>query len=121
MQSGWHSRKRKLMYEESDSDSEYDVSDDSTISSYSVDYQDDYQDNEVGERTDFQEFEYEAVKSGMWIIVIYEEEKWLGRVLEIRGGQVRVQCLEKPFGVTGPQKLESGHEAIFHFKFIKRM
>ena len=48
------SRKRKLMYEESNSGSEYDVSDDSTIDSYSVDYQGDYQDNEVGERIDLQ-------------------------------------------------------------------
>ena len=42
------------MYEESNSGSEYDVSDDSTIDSYSVDYQGDYQDNEVGERIDLQ-------------------------------------------------------------------
>ena len=48
------SQKRKLMYEESNSGSEYDVSDDSTIDSYSVDYQGDYQDNEVGERIDLQ-------------------------------------------------------------------
>ena len=48
----------------------------------------------------------EVVKSGMWVIAIYEGEKLLGRLLEKKGSQVRVQCLERLFGVTGPQKLE---------------
>ena len=56
--SGLHSRRRMLMYEESDFDSDYDVSDDSTIGGYSVDYQDDYQDNEVGEQIDLPKLEW---------------------------------------------------------------
>ena len=114
-----HSRERNLIYEESYSDSEYDVSDDSTIGSYSVDYHDDYQDNEFGVQTDLQELEYETVKSGMWVMVIYDEEKWIGRVLEKAEGQVRVQCLEMLFGVTGSQKLKSDHEGKFYFQVYK--
>ena len=31
-----------------------------------------------------------------------------------KAGQVRVRCLEKPFGVNMPQNMEWEHEAAFH-------
>ena len=42
----------------------------------------------------------------MWVIAIYEDEKWLANVVDKRGNQVLVCCLEKPFGVKEPQNLE---------------
>ena len=42
---------------------------------------------------------YEKVKEGMWVIVIYEDEKWVGKVVTKCHDQVCVRCLEKPFGI----------------------
>ena len=43
---------------------------------------------------------YEKLKEGMLVvIVIYEEEKWIGKVVTKCHDQVFVRCLEKPFGI----------------------
>ena len=49
----------------------------------------------------------------MWVIPIYEDEKWLANIVDKRGNQVLVCCLEKPFGVKEPQNLEWEEDAIF--------
>ena len=49
----------------------------------------------------------------MWMIDIYQDEKWLANVVDKRGNQVLVRCLEKPFGVKEPQNLEREEDAIF--------
>ena len=49
----------------------------------------------------------------MWVIDIYQDEKWLANVVDKRGNQVLVCCLEKPFGVKKPQNLEREEDAIF--------
>ena len=49
---------------------------------------------------------FDDVNIGMWVIAIYEDEKWLANVVDKRGNQVLVRCLEKPFGVKEPQNLE---------------
>ena len=36
-----------------------------------------------------------------------------------REGQVRVRCLEKPFGVNMPQNMERQHEAVFYHNVYK--
>ena len=38
----------------------------------------------------------------MWVIVIYEEEKWIGKVVTKGHDQVCVRCLEKPFVIHQP-------------------
>ena len=45
---------------------------------------------------------YEKVKEWMWVIVIYEEEKWIGKVVTKGHDQVCVRCLEKPFVIHQP-------------------
>ena len=46
--------------------------------------------------------------SGNWVIARYEGELFLGLILEItEKDKARVQCLEKPFGITEPQSLWS--------------
>ena len=35
----------------------------------------------------------EKVKEGMWVIVIYEEEKWIGKVVTKCHDQVCIRCL----------------------------
>ena len=49
---------------------------------------------------------FDDVNIGMWVIAIYEDEKWLANVVDKWGNQVLVHCLEKPFGVKEPQNLE---------------
>ena len=72
-------------------------------------------DDESEDKTnDLEEIHYEDVKSGMWVLVFYEQEKCLGKVIEKREGQVRVRCLKKPFGVNMPQNMEREHGAVFY-------
>ena len=56
---------------------------------------------------------YEKVKEGMWVIVIYEEEKWIGKVVTKCHDQVCVRCLEKPFGLHQSQLLERQEDSIY--------
>ena len=61
---------------------------------------------------------FDGVNIRMWVIAIYEDEKWLANVVDKRGNQVLVCCLEKPFGVKEPQNLEQEDvifiEQVFH-------
>ena len=43
---------------------------------------------------------YGEVNPGIWVIVFYEGEKFLGKVQEKKAGQFKVLCLEKPFGIN---------------------
>ena len=56
------------------------------------------------------------VIENMWVIVIYKEEKFLGRVLEKRNSEYLVKCLQKPLGIREPQEMEK--DAIFYEKII---
>ena len=50
----------------------------------------------------------------MWVLVIYEMEKFIGRVAAKKCQQVMVHCLEKPFGIGVAQKFERENEAIYY-------
>ncbi|PIK41122.1 hypothetical protein BSL78_22032 [Apostichopus japonicus] len=56
------------------------------------------------------------VKVSMWVKVKYEEEVFIGRVLQKVGDEVCVRCLEKPFGVDKgmPQEMEKESAPIFY-------
>ena len=43
---------------------------------------------------------------GMWVVVKYEGEKFIGNVLGKRNGEFQVHCLDKPFGIREPQSYE---------------
>ena len=64
-------------------------------------------DNVESERK-FQPIDLSNTLSGNWVIARYEGEYFLGLILEIteKKDKARVQCLEKPFGITEPQSLE---------------
>ena len=42
----------------------------------------------------------------MWVIVVYEGEKFLGTIQKIGNGKFNARCLEKALGITGPQLQE---------------
>ena len=50
----------------------------------------------------------ESFTPGSWLLVEYEQEFFLGIVLEVSklGSNVHVPCLEKPYGVSDPPDLE---------------
>ena len=64
--------------------------------------------------TCMKEMKYEEIKVGQWVKVIYEEETFIGKVVEKKNGESRVQCLQKPFGIKMPQQMERDEEAIFY-------
>ena len=53
------------------------------------------------------------------MLVFYEQEKFLGKVIEKREDQVSVRCLEKPFAINMPQNMEREHEAVFYYNVYK--
>ena len=46
-------------------------------------------DRDKEERNYPEDVQFEDVKSGMWVLVFYEQENWLGNVLEKQEGQVK--------------------------------
>ena len=53
---------------------------------------------------DEDEIEYCDVKEGMWVVVVYEEERFIGKVQHKKAGEVNVRRLEKPLGINLPVK-----------------
>ena len=56
----------------------------------------------------------DSVRSGQWLFVEYEGEFFLGIVLEVSCTGTRVQCLEKPYGISEPQDLEKAHISAWY-------
>ena len=51
---------------------------------------------------------------GDWVLVVYEGEKYLGKVLSKRKDEVQVHCLEKLWGIQELQQFERIDNAIFY-------
>ena len=68
---------------------------------------------DTGNLITLQPIPFDDVNIGMWVIDIYQNEKWLANVVDKRGNQVLVRCLEEPFGVKEPQNLQREEDAIF--------
>lgn len=62
------------------------------------------------------ELDLADVKSGMWVKVTYEEEWFLGKVVEKFDTRCSVRCLEKPFGVREPQNMEPEKHTVVYDK-----
>ena len=63
----------------------------------------------------FEPVDLSNASSGNWVIAKYEEDYFLGLILEIteKKDKVRVQCLEKPFGITEPQSITAAIQLCF--------
>ena len=55
---------------------------------------------------------FEDVQLNSWVLVIYEEEKFMGKVLAKGATKVKVQCLTKPYGIPTAQEFEK--DAIYY-------
>ena len=55
----------------------------------------------------------DSIKEGNWVLVEYEEERFLGKVICVKGNEVLVRCLQKPYGISEPQKFKCEEDAIF--------
>ena len=60
---------------------------------------------------------HKDVKEGMWVVVNYEEEKFLGKVQSKAKTTITVLCLEKPLGIREPQSFESGDGFDYDFVY----
>ena len=72
----------------------------------------------------FQPIDLSNTLSGNWVIARYEGEYFLRLILEIteKKDKARVQCLEKPFGITEPQSLEPYSNVFYdHDIYLKPM
>ena len=49
-----------------------------------------------------------TMKEGDWVVVIYEEEKFIGKVANVVNGQAAMQYLTKLLGINTPQDFEAG-------------
>jgi len=58
--------------------------------------------------------QFDDVKEGDWVQVIYEEERFLGKILKKQVNEIQVRCLEKPYGIREPQEFEREEDAIFY-------
>ena len=67
---------------------------------------------------DEDEIEYCDIKAGMWVVVVYEEERFIRKVQHKMAGEVNVRCLEKPLGINLPQLFEPG-EGIYYAKVYR--
>ena len=56
----------------------------------------------------------DCIRTGQLLLVEYEEEFFLGIVLEVSCTGARVQCLEKPNGISEPQGLEKAHISAWY-------
>ena len=64
--------------------------------------------------SNLQEIDYDAIKIDQWVKVVYEKEIFVGIVREKQMGEVKVQCLNHPFGIKLPQQLECENSAVFY-------
>ena len=69
--------------------------------------------SEYNPNNDLIAIDYENVAIGMLVITIYDNEKFLGNVIEKKSNQIRVRCLEKPLGLNDLQDLEREEDAAF--------
>ena len=56
---------------------------------------------------------YDDVSAGMWVVVMYEGERFLGKVIQKKCGEYLVKCLSMPFGVRIPQQYEDD-EGVYY-------
>ena len=65
-----------------------------------------------------------TVKEGDWLVVIYEEEKFIGKVANVVNGQAAMPCLTKPLGINTPQDFEADtiyHETVHYTSIIPKL
>ena len=55
---------------------------------------------------------------GVWVIAMYERERFLGIVehINMEYEQAKVRCLEKPFSINIPQALEKESKSVYCHK-----
>ena len=67
-----------------------------------------------------------AIKRGVWIVVVYEGEYFLGQVetvhpagCDVHSACALVTCLKKPYGISGEQEFENPQNIICYDEFYK--
>ena len=61
----------------------------------------------------------DSIKEGDWVLVEYEKESFLGRVICVKGNEIQVRCLQKPYDIHQPQEFKREKDAIFYKRVFK--
>ena len=65
-----------------------------------------------------------TVKERYWVVVIYEEEKLIGKVANAVNGQATMQCLTKPLGINTRQDFEADTiycETVYYTSIMSKL
>ena len=66
-----------------------------------------------------------SVNKGDWVVVIYEQEKFIEKVMNIVNGQAAVQCLTKSLGVNILQVFEKDdyvyYETVYYTSITPKL
>ena len=54
----------------------------------------------------------------MWVMVMFEKKKYLGRVTDAKNGYYAVRCLERTYGDVRPQKFEKESDVIQYYSDV---
>ena len=89
------------------------------------DFSDEYCENNkheemgIDKSTAFKPIPFNEVAIDSWILVTYEDEYFLGKVIEknIPEKTSKVTCLEKPFGITELQEMEKERHATSYYEW----
>ena len=66
-----------------------------------------------------EELLFEDVTVNSWVLVLYEDEKFLGQCLSKINGKFRVQCLSMPYGIRSAQVFEKEVDIVYYDKVYK--
>ena len=61
----------------------------------------------------------DSIKEGDWVLVEYEKESFLGKVICVKGNEIQVRCLQKPCDIHQPQEFKREKDAIFYKRVFK--
>ena len=70
-------------------------------------------------KEEVKEIDVKDVQVSQWVKVYYEEELFLGLVMDVTNTHCLVKCLEKPFGVNEPQQMERENDAVHYSKVLE--
>ena len=80
---------------------------------------DNVENQETDKNPTFDPIPFSETTVDSWILVNYEEEYFLGKILERYAAEkkCKVRCLEKPFGITELQDMEKENRCALYYEW----
>ena len=55
----------------------------------------------------------DSIKERDWVLVEYEKERFFSKVICVKGNEVQVRYLQKPYGIREPKEFKCEEDSIF--------